>query len=64
MHHSGVIKKMHSNLGDSVDYHLPLGDNLINLNPFINQKIKLSFKNSIFCIKCNNQIIKCILTPF
>jgi len=58
MHHSGVIKKMHSNLGDSVDYHLPLGDNLINLNPFINQKIKLSFKNSIFCIKCNNQIKK------
>lgn len=55
---NGIIKKMHSSLDNEVQYKLPLGSSLINLNLLINKKIKLSFLNEIFCIKCNNQIKK------
>ena len=54
----GIIKKLHSSLSGEVQYSLPIGSDLVDLNPLINKKIMLSFSGEIFCIKCNNKIKK------
>jgi len=56
--YNGIIKKLHSNLNGEVQYSLPIGSDLVDLNPLINKQIKLSFSGAIFCIKCNNKIKK------
>ena len=56
--YNGIIKKLHSNLNGEVQYHLPIGSSLVELNSLINKKVKFSFSGDIFCIKCNNQIKK------
>ena len=35
----GIIKKLHSSLNREVKYSLPIGSDLVELNPLINQKI-------------------------
>ena len=48
----GVVSKMNSRLeNNKVHYQLPLGSDLLELNPLINKKIKLSFEKEIICIK-------------
>jgi len=55
----GVVRKMNSRLeNNEVHYQLPLGSDLLELNPLINKKIKLSFEKEIICIKCNQKIKK------
>ena len=55
---NGVIKKLQSSLDGTVQYGLPMGSSILNLNNLINKKIKLSFSGDIFCVKCNNKIKK------
>ena len=56
--YEGTIKKLHSTLNNDVHYSLPIGPNLVELNPLINKKVKFSFTGDIHCIKCNNKIKK------
>ena len=55
---NGVIKKLQSSLDETVQYGLPMGSSIVNLNNLINKKIKLSFSGDIFCVKCSNKIKK------
>ncbi len=49
---------MKSNLTNTVDYALPIGDELVPMNTFINKKISLTFLNKINCIACGKKTNK------
>ncbi|VAW55029.1 FIG00953934: hypothetical protein [hydrothermal vent metagenome] len=54
----GNIKKMQTQLNDTVRYHLPIGDDLIDMNAFIGSEIKLSYSGTINCVACDRKIKK------
>lgn len=54
----GNILKMKTQLLDVVDYHLPLGEELIHMNPLIGKKLTLEFDGRINCIATNEIINK------
>ncbi|MGQ1785582.1 MULTISPECIES: DUF2797 domain-containing protein [unclassified Saccharicrinis] len=58
MKHQGNIIKMKSNLAEKVEYALPVGDELVALNEFINQKIVLTYLHQINCIACGKKTQK------
>tara|TARA_B100000945_G_scaffold316416_1_gene317299 strand:+ start:4135 stop:4932 length:798 start_codon:yes stop_codon:yes gene_type:complete len=64
MKHSGVILKMNSKLNNFVEYDLPIGDNLINMNKLIDKKIYLNWNKNIFCIACNRKTNKSFFQGF
>ncbi|MFU8788949.1 MAG: DUF2797 domain-containing protein [Methylobacter sp.] len=58
----GHIKKMRSQLAadqaQPVQYALPIGEQLVALNPLIGKAIKLVYTGNISCIHCNRAIKK------
>lgn len=54
----GILRKMTTELQQMVKYHLPVGEQLIELNPFIGKPIKLIFTGKIFCVHCQRAIKK------
>ena len=58
----GNILKMKTALvgknDDIVQYHLPMGDELIHMNPLVGKKIKLEFKGQINCLDTGELIKK------
>ncbi len=54
----GNLKKMTTVLNTPVQYQLPLSDQLIELNPFIGQSLKLVYSGTINCVNCNRKINK------
>ena len=54
----GQLKKMHARLVNPVQYDLPLGDQMIALNPLIGKPIKLTYTGHIFCVHCHRSIKK------
>lgn len=54
----GILRKMTTELEQPVKYQLPLGEQLIELNPFIGKPIKLTYTGKIFCIHCQRAIKK------
>ena len=59
----GNIKKMQTTLGDAkkkqaVQYHLPIGDELIAMNEHIGETIKLSYQSEINCVACGRKTSK------
>ena len=58
----GQVKKMRSQLAadplQPVQYELPIGDQLVALNPLIGKPIKLVYTGKITCIHCNRSIKK------
>lgn len=55
MTHSGNLIKMPTQPGNVVQYTLPLGDELINMNELVGKEISLEYKNQINCIKCGRE---------
>lgn len=55
---TGNIMKMKSRLGKVVEYALPLGDELVEMNPLIGKTVKLSFDGTINCIATGEKIKK------
>jgi len=55
---SGNILKMKSSLGNKVTYQLPIGDELLTMNQFLNKKISLEFDGQINCIDTKKKIKK------
>ena len=49
----GPLRKMQVNLENPVQYHLPLGNQTVGLNPLIGKPVALKFTGSIYCIHCN-----------
>ncbi len=58
MQFTGQIRKMHTHLGEVVQYELPIGDELVNMNQFIGKEITLKYENKIECVKCGRETVK------
>jgi len=58
----GQLRKMHARLeldrSRPVQYELPLGDQLVALNPLIGKSIKLTYTGKILCVHCSRSIKK------
>ncbi|WP_114766314.1 DUF2797 domain-containing protein [Vibrio rhodolitus] len=55
---TGTLRKMRADLEDTVHYQLPVGDQLVDLKPFIGQNITLSHTGNIFCQSCGKKTKK------
>ncbi len=69
--YSGTIQKMKTSLGNSkpipdenasdiavqnsVQYQLPIGQNILDLNPLLGTQIEFRFTGKIFCLNCKSQ---------
>lgn len=54
----GTLSKMKSTLGEVVEYQLPVGDDLVPLNPLIGKVLKLTHTGNIFCDACGKKTKK------
>jgi len=54
----GPISKMPAQLGEAVNYQLALGDERVDLNPYIGQMIRLSYLGEINCSHCGRKTKK------
>ena len=55
---AGPIRKMTTDLLDPVSYQLPVGDQMLKLNPLIGKEIAFSFAGAISCIACGRKTKK------
>ncbi len=55
---SGNILKMKSQLGEVVEYSLPIGNDLLPMNQFLEKKLSLKFDGEINCIHSGKKIKK------
>ena len=58
MIYTGQLRKMHTKLSEEVEYELPIGEDLVNMNQFIGKEITLSYQNRIECLKCGRTTVK------
>ena len=58
MEKSGNIQKLTTSLEDTVQYHLPIGDDRVALNPLVGNHLSLSFLGEINCIACGRKTNK------
>lgn len=49
---NGVLAKMRADLGEQVNYRLPVGEEELPLNQFLGKSLKLEFTGNIFCKHC------------
>ncbi|MBQ4844100.1 DUF2797 domain-containing protein [Pseudoalteromonas sp. MMG005] len=54
----GTLSKLKAQLTDPIQYQLPVGDALIDLNPFIGKHITLTHTGNIFCSNCGKKTKK------
>jgi len=54
----GTLSKLKSSLVTPIQYQLPIGDQLIDLNPLIGQKLTLTHTGNIYCSNCNKKTKK------
>ncbi len=54
----GQLRKLRVELQSPVVYHLPVGDELIHLNPLLGQAISLRFIGEISCLHCGRKTKK------
>ena len=52
---SGNLRKMVTELSSDVQYHLPIGDERVHLNPLIGSQLSLAFTGVINCIECDRK---------
>ena len=55
---SGGLRKMKTKLAGPVEYQLPIGDELVDLNPLIGRALSLEFQGKIHCIHCGRETKK------
>ena len=58
MEYAGNIRKMESSYGDLIRYHLPLGDQKVEMNRLIGREISMDFLHKINCIRCGRETSK------
>ena len=54
----GTLRKLKADHTQPIQYHLPLGDELVNLNQYFGKAIKLTFTGNIFCYSCGKKTKK------
>ena len=55
---TGNIRKMKVTLTSPVTYQLPLGDQLVDMNPLLGQSVQLHYDGEIHCIHCGRKTNK------
>jgi len=55
---SGAVRKMKTELADSVQYRLPLGDHELPVNGLIGKTLQLQYQGQINCIACGRKTSK------
>jgi len=55
---TGPLQKMHVKLDNEIQYHLPMGENLVYMNELIGKEISLTYENEILCTKCGRKTVK------
>lgn len=58
MKYSGPIHKMETKFGNPVQYTLPVGDAMVDMNGFIGHEVSLKWLNEIHCVCCGKPIKK------
>lgn len=56
--YKGNLRKLRSQHAATIEYQLPIGDQLVSLNQQIGKPLTLSFSGKINCIQCNRAIKK------
>ena len=64
MKYQGNILKMNTQLNEEVEYSLPIGDELVNLNQYIGKTISLQYLHQINCIACGKKTNKSFAQGF
>ena len=54
----GTLKKMRASLEGEVHYHLPVGEQFVDLKPYIGQSLTLTHTGNIFCQACGKKTKK------
>ncbi|MBQ4838384.1 DUF2797 domain-containing protein [Pseudoalteromonas luteoviolacea] len=54
----GTLSKLKATLTNPIQYQLPIGDQLINLNDYFGQKVTLTFTGNIYCCSCGKKTKK------
>ncbi|PAJ76034.1 hypothetical protein CJF42_02010 [Pseudoalteromonas sp. NBT06-2] len=54
----GTLSKLKSSLVKPIEYQLPVGEQLLDLNPLIGQKLTLIHTGNIYCSNCNKKTKK------
>ncbi len=54
----GTLKKLKGANLENVQYHLPVGDELVDLSPYIGKNITLTHTGNIFCSSCGKKTKK------
>ena len=54
----GSVRKMKSELSETVKYSLPIGEKELEMNDFLGKEISLEYMGEIHCIKCGRKINK------
>ncbi|MFA9372371.1 MAG: DUF2797 domain-containing protein [Labilibaculum antarcticum] len=52
MQKQGNISKMRTDLKDVVEYQLPIGEEIVNMNPLVGKKLSFTYLGQINCIHC------------
>lgn len=55
---TGTLSKMRATLDGTVQYHLPVGDELLELNPLIDHTLTLTHTGNIYCQHCGKKTKK------
>ena len=55
---TGTLLKLKAKHKDTVDYHLPLGEELVALNDLVGKKVSLKFTGDIYCVDTGKKIKK------
>ena len=55
MHHEGNILKMRSEYTGTVNYFLPVGNILVDMNELIGKEVELRYLDQINCIRCGRK---------
>lgn len=58
MQYSGNILKMRSTLSSPVEYHLPIGEQRLDMNALLEKKLTLRYTGQINCIECGRKTKK------
>ncbi len=58
MKYTGNTQKMQTQLNDTVQYHLPIGDDLVDMNALIGSEIQFNYSSEINCVGCGRKTNK------
>ena len=64
MNYKGTLLKMQTILDNPVEYELPIGDDLVYMNPLIGKYIIFKWEKEIYCISCCKKTSKSFAQGF